>query len=936
MNIIRRKVMAFAFLVLPFGVVAQVLSTTDEVRIGTLENGMKYYIHPNAKPQKKVELRLVVSAGSMQEEEDQLGIAHFTEHMLFNGTKSFPKNMLVDTLQKMGIAFGADLNAYTSFDETVYMLPIPSENRAYIETGFKILREWAGEANMFPADIDAERGVVFEESRSSKGADQRMYKKYFPNLFAGTLYADRLPIGSDSIIKHAPYSAFERFYKTWYRPNLMALIVVGDISMDEGEALVKKYFSDFQNPATIVEKEVITVEKYEKSKAMVLSDKEATGYSFQLFFSNQAKSKPNTIQTYRQNIVNSLFASIVNSRFSDMREVADPPFANAGVGIYSNMKGYECFVVTATPTNNMNLTIETVITELNRVQKHGVTQDELDFQRKRLMSNLENAIKGKANITSEAIVYDYIANFLEGAPMPSLEQEQSYYNTIVPTITVAEINKAAQSWIDQSNTFFALITGPDTRKIKLPTDREVVAAIEQNLAKEVGEYNAKALKQQLITEELVAGKIVSESTDTAFDATTFVLDNGIQVTYKKTALKDDQIRMMAIKKGGTNAYSEGVTKPNAMFASLVLDQVGYGGFTPNDMRKFLSDKKANVGLGMSETHNTLSGSSNEQDFETLMQLIHLKLTSLNYDTTLFNGFINTYKTQLSFLGLDPTYAFLDTLNKVYYKNDAKAPIVLPTPEMFETLDLNVITDIYNKEFKNTDGLHFYFVGSLNPDTVKQFAQLYLGSLKNNNTQPKFIDNGLRAIQGFNELEIAKGADDKSLIVQIYHGELDYNEDLALKASILSEILNIKIIEDIRENLAAIYSGGTGIEFEKDPYSYYKLTLQLPCGPESVDTVLYTLQSELNKLKKEGISEVDLNKVKTNLVTKYKENIQNNEFWMNRLANVYSMEGDKDFYLNYLQILDKISPNDIKATANIIFGGPTSNVFQAVLKPAPKD
>jgi len=936
MTLIKRKMIAVMLVLMPFGLVAQVVTINDEVRMGTLENGMKYYIHPNAKPEKKVELRLVVSAGSMQEEEDQLGLAHFTEHMLFNGTKSFPKNKLVDTLEQMGIAFGADLNAYTSFDETVYMLPVPTENRAFLETGFKILREWAGDANMNPEDIDAERGVVFEESRIYKGADQRMYKKFFPSLFAGTLYADRLPIGSDSIIKYAPHEAFVRFYKTWYRPNLMAIIVVGDVTADEGEALVKKYFSDFQNPANPVEKEVVTVEKYEKSKAMVLTDKEATRYNFELYFSNQKQSNPQTIQSYRQQIVNRLFVAILNSRFSDMREVADPPFVRASAGIASNMKGYESFVVSATPTRDMNATVAAVITELNRIQAHGVTAEELDFQKNRVMAGLDNAIKAKANRTSESFVNDYINHFLANEPIPSLEQEQGYYNTIIPSITVAEINKTAQQWIDKSNTFFALITGPDTRKIKLPTDRELVTAIESNLASEVGVYNAKEVVKQLIdANTLTAGTITSETKDSALGATTFVLDNGIKVTYKPTTLKDDQIIVTAIKKGGLNAYSNGITKPNAMFASLVLDELGYGGYTPNDLRKFLSDKKVDVNLGMSEAYNSLSGYSSEKDFETLMQLLHLKLTSLNVDTALFSGFVNTYKTQVSFLTLDPTYAFLDTVNKVYYNNSPEAPIVLPTAEMFEQLSLPIIVDIYNKEFKNTDGLHFYFIGSINEQSVRELAQKYLGSLKNNNTQPKFTDNKLRPVKGFNELEIEKGTDDKSLIVQIYNGELDYNEDLELKATILTEILNIKITEDIREKLGAIYGGGFSMDFQKDPYSYYALTLQLPCGPESVDTVLSILQAELIKIRKEGIAEGDLNKVKLHLKEKYKEAVQDNEYWSQRLMDVYSLEGDANFHSNYLKILDKISPNDIKATANILFAGPTASIFQAVLKPAPK-
>ena len=471
-NKLRINLFPFLVLFLSFSVqlsVAQInppdkLPVDPKVKIGKLSNGLTYYIRQNKKPEQKVELRLVINAGSVLEDEDQQGLAHLNEHMAFNGTTHFKKNDIISFLQSIGVTFGNDLNAYTGFDETVYILPIPTDKPGNLDKGFQILEDWAHNITNKDEDIDAERAVVLEESRLGKGADDRMFRKIYPSLFEGSKYAERLPIGIDSIIKNAKYESLRRFYKEWYRPDLMAVIVVGDIEPAKAEELIKKHFSNLATPANARARQSIPVPPYTKSSGLVVTDKEATSYVIQLNYSATPEMEDPTLNGYKEDIIKNIFITLLNQRMRELTQKENPPFLYAGASFASYARGYEAFnaeigIGTGDPLKGL----EAFTSEMERVKKYGFTQAELDRIKKNFLSQMERIFNERDKTESANYADEYIRNFLTQEPMPGIEKEYEYYQKLLPQITLNEVNAVAEILKQNSNKLITL-AGPEPNR----------------------------------------------------------------------------------------------------------------------------------------------------------------------------------------------------------------------------------------------------------------------------------------------------------------------------------------------------------------------------------------------------------------------------------------------------------------------------------------
>ncbi len=907
------------------------LPIDPKVTIGKLDNGLTYYIRPNEKPQKKVELRLVVNAGSILENDDQQGLAHFMEHMNFNGTKNYPKNELVDFLQSLGVQFGADLNAYTSFDETVYILPIPTDKPGNLEKGFEVLGDWAHNANLTDEDIDAERGVVLEESRGGKGAQDRMMRKYLPKLLANSRYADRLPIGKEDILKNFDYQTLRAFYRDWYRPDLMAVAVVGDVTAEEAKALIEKYFGGITNPTPSRARQSYPIEPYGAATAMVVTDKEATNYMFQLQLSVRDEAKQVVVNDYRNKLVEQIFNQILNKRYQELSQSATPPFIAAFAQNGSFIRGYENFSLISIPSTDIEKAIHAAIAELVKAEKFGFNATELELVKKQMMSNIEKAYNERNTTESERLVSEYVRNFLTQEPIPGIEQEYNYYQQMLPTITLDEVNKLAQKWLnkDAFSEYFSLITGPDSRQMKVPTDMELKELVSKALAQEVSANAEKVIADKLLDKEPVPGTIVSESKDADLDATTYTLSNGVKVTVKPTDFKSDEIIMTAVKKGGTNNYPA-ADKSNVNFMDNVIEAMGYGSFTPTALSDALSGKTVSLLPRMGELSTGLRGSSSVQDLKTLMELTYLQLTQPRRDEDLYQGFITNMNTQLQFLDANPQIAFFDTLGKTMYGDNPLRPIMVPTPADIKQINMDRVLEIYKQEFGQADGFHFFIVGNINADSLKPLMEKYIASLPVKGVAPSFKDNGLRPVAGNHRLDFYKGTEPKSLIMAQYYGETPFAEDLTIKAQMLAEVLNIIVIEEMREKMSAIYSGGVSGSVERDPYNHYSFQLYLPCGPESVAPLLAEMDKEIANLKTTEVEEKNLNKVKLAMIEKRKEAIKTNNYWNSKLEQLVFWNYDKQNFLNAEQRVNSVTAADLKAAAIKLFDGKNSLI--AVLYP----
>ncbi|MFN4285938.1 MAG: M16 family metallopeptidase [Lacibacter sp.] len=904
----------------------------SKVVTGKLENGLTYYIRTNKKPARRVELRLVVNAGSILEDPDQLGLAHMTEHMAFNGTKNFKKNDIVSYLQEIGVGFGNDLNAYTSFDETVYILPIPTEKKGNLEKGFQILEDWAHQITFNDEDIDEERPIILEESRLGKGASERMFRKILPGLFAGSRYADRLPIGKDSIIRTFPHDAIRRFYRDWYRPNLMAVIVVGDIAVADAEALIRKHFSGLKNPAGQRERFYAEVPPYTNNEVMIVTDAEATGKTVSINYPAFREAPPRTLEEYRTSIVRRLFTRMFNQRLQELTQQAIPPFNGAGSSFGSYARGYNAFSLFANAgTGDIRKAMQALLEETERVKRFGFTTGELERTKKSLLNSYETYYNNRDKIESEDFVDAYVAHFLKGDPIPGIEWEFQQLKELLPQITLDEVNRVVQQTIGAGNeNRFTYINAPDPQPGEtLPAVAELKNLFADVLTASLQPYQDKAVANSLLQQLPAKGRIVKTKKDPKLGTTTWTLSNGITVEWKATSFKDDEILLAAIRPGGKNLYSL-ADKYNAEYAVPVVQAMGVGTFSPTDLRKALAGKTVSVNPYMSATTDGIRGNAAKKDLETLFQLMWLYMNEPRIDTALFRSYVQRNKSQFAMASANPQFAFIDTMYQTLYDGNPLAPVALPKPAYFDQINLERAVAIYRERFGNAVGLHVVLVGTLDEAVLRPLVEQYLAGLPVSGKKMKAVDNKVRPISGRKELLVKKGKDEKSLILQFHTGEVTYSPELELQAEAAVEILNIRIIEELREKLGGIYGGGMFGSIEAEPYGNYTFVLQLPSGPEKVDTLIKSVAAEINQMATEGPSQKNLDKVKEQWREQHKIRLEQNEAWLNALVQRFYPGKDIKYFTNYETYVNKLSVQDVQRVAARLLQGP--NVFTAVQMP----
>lgn len=908
---------------------SQPIPVDPQVKVGKLSNGLTYYIRKNPRPEKKVELRLALNAGSVLEDADQRGLAHFMEHMSFNGSKHFPKNELVDYLQKVGVKFGADLNAYTSFDETVYILPIPTDDPKVVEQGFTVLEDWAFNNLLDKSEIDKERGVVLEESRLSKGAQERMSRQYFPRLFNGSKYGERLPIGKDSILKNFKYATLERFYRQWYRPNLMAVIVVGDIDPAEAEKKIREHFGKFKNPAGAQSRPaIIPIKNRTQPEAMVVTDDEATNTILQVFNFVRPAKKVKTWADYRTSIIQDLVNNMVNQRLQELTQKENPPFVYGYTGTDQFIRGYEAFISFAVLGNGSTKdAINALVAENERARKFGFLAAELNRAKASMLNEAEEAYKEREKTESGNIVWGYVNNFLQNSPIPGDVNRYKFIKQVLPSITLKEVNDVVKK-MPATTSPFALVTAPTSMKDKLPATgdllKEVVAATRQTITP----YEEKAIAENLMGAEAGEGKITAETKNEKLGTTDLTLSNGITITLKPTTFKNDEIVMDAWRWGGWQRFSL-EDKDNAKHSAQLVQTMGVKDMSPTDLQKFLSGKTVDAMPYVNDHEEGIQGSSSVKDFETFLQLVNLYFTQPRKDAGMFNSYISKNKSMLQFLKGNPNAFFQDTLSKIVFNNNPWVSAI-PTAEEFDKLNIDRVLAIYNQIFHNADGMHFTFVGNLDLNTVKPLLEKYLGSLPGQPVEHQFKDNNIRPLKGMVLANIKKGKEEKSLVQILWTGETEYNreENLALRG--LIEVLNIKVIEKLREEMGGIYGGGFNGGVQKRPYVHYTISASIPCGPENVDKLTNALLDLVKDAQQGKIEQKDLDKVKETWRKHHATQLKENNFWLDALSQAFIDQVNPENILDYEQRVNALSIQDLQKVAQKFLN--LNSYIKAVLYP----
>jgi zinc protease len=905
------------------------LPVAPQLKVGKLPNGLTYYIQQNRKPEHKLELRLVVKAGSILEDEDQQGLAHFTEHMAFNGSTHFKKHELVNYLQSIGVKFGADLNAYTSFDETVYVLPVPAERKQDLDKAFQVLQDWAQGLTLNDADIDKERDIVLEELRLGKGAGDRMQKVLMPKMFNGSRYAERLPIGKEETLRSFKPEALRRFYRDWYRPDLMAVVAVGDIDPGQAEQLIKRHFAGLKNPARPRPRTYAPIPPRQDTEAVVVTDKEAGPAQVLIRYPVLPFSERATIGGYREQLVESLFAGMLNQRLQELSQLPSPPFMGASSALGRLTPRYRSYnAAAALGEGGATPAIDALVQENERARRFGFSEAELDRMKKGMMRTYERVYIERDKTDSAVHASEYLRNFLEGESIPGIENEYRYVSELLPGITLSEINAYARRTIPLDSGKLVVYTGPAKQDAAVPTGTQLLQAVAAAERRDVKARDEKAVAARLMDQPPAAGSIVLETRDEHLGTTRMTLSNGVKVILKPTSFRNDQVLMSAARFGGQSLFD---TKDmvNARYADTIVAAMGLKDYSPLEMRKILAGKSAAVSAGMGNNTDVVAGTAGATDIETMLQMVWLKFAGVRRDEDLYKSFIGKQIELARNRASQPGAQFSDVLVSTLYGNNPRAPRAL-RPEDFASINLDRAIEIYRQRFSSAKDLTFIFVGSFDVAAIKPLLATYLASLPTPDIPVAFRDLGIRPVQGVVKREVQIGSEDKSTVSLTFTGAAEVNELEELRLSAMTEVMNLRIIDILREKLGLIYGGGMEASMTRIPYSHYTVGVTLPTGPDNVGKVLAATFAEIERMRTRGPDQADLDKVKTNWLQTYRKSLQENAYWLAALQTSLTEGTDPATILTFDQEVQKLSVADLKAAAQRYLK--PDNYVQVVLNP----
>lgn len=902
----------------------QTLPLDPLVRTGKLSNGFTYYIRHNEQPAKHVELYLVNKVGSILEDADQQGLAHFMEHMNFNGTKHYPKNDLVDYLQKAGVRFGADLNAYTSFDETVYQLPLPTDDPSMLSEGIKIMRDWAQEATLDPSEIEKERGVVLEEERLGKGAKDRMSRKYFPMLLNHARYADRLPIGTDDVLTKFKPEVIKRFHHDWYRPNLQALIIVGDVNAEEAEKLVKERFSDLKNPVNERERTKYTIPLTGKSQFMVVTDKEETSTNLDVMMKHRSKTL-STEQDYLVSIKSALLNELLNNRrYAELARDTAPAYTGVSLGTTGLLSNVDMlnFSVSA-KEGRLEQSFMQSWRVLERIRRYGFTQSEFERTRQNYLRNMQVSVNEQGKTPSVSYVKEYQRLFLSGEASPGIAWEYNFTKAHIGEIKLSDITALLNEYLS-SKDVDVLVSAPEKDKEMLPDSAIVQSWMAKVGKEELKPYVDEKVNVPLLSVNPKAGKVISRKEITGIGATELTLSNGVRVVLKPTLFKNDQILYGAFAPGGTSLY-DGADFDVASNAGGLMARMGLGKLTPVQLSQVLTGKVVSSAATISLRSQTISAGSSAEDLETALQLTYLQFTEPRKDTLLFRNTMNTAIAGLANRYADPNSVFADsvsyTMGNYNYRN---AP---PTAARLIRITLERAYQIYRERFSDASQFTFVFVGNFNIKRITPLLEQYLGSLPSQRKAVQARDLGIHIPSGILTKKIYKGTENKALARIVFSGDYQYSPVNNLKLKALSDVLQIKVLQQLREAESEVYSPQVQSSYNKYPQNRFAIIVSFGCAPKNAEHLVNMVEQELASLRENGPEADDILKFKAQYMKNVELALKDNGFWLGYLLGQYENHEDPLQALDTEKNLDKIDAASLKQAAQIFLSGKNMITFE---------
>jgi len=879
-------------------------------RIGKLDNGLTYYIRHNTEPAGRASYYIIQNVGSILEKDNQNGLAHFLEHMAFNGTARFPGKSLLSTLEKHGVAFGQDINAGTNFDETVYNLSdVPVDKPGLIDTCLMILADWSDFITLDENEINKERGVIIEEWRTRRSAQWRMMTKMLPVLFEGSMYAERDIIGDTAVLKNFLPETLRQFYHDWYRTDLQAIAVVGDIDVDKTEKKIKQIFSSIpriENP--VPRPENLLVPK-EGTRYLLITDPEASQTTVNLIIVDRdPDNKARDLHYIKDGFVISLMNGMMRTRFNEIVQKGTPPFIGGSLDYDSFIaRNYNAITLAASVREREEAKgFEAALTELERALRHGFTKGELERTRAIMLSNFENLYKQKDKISNDSWASQVTDHFLTGEPIPSLDTQYGYYRDILPSITAEEVTNRLRELVTDDNRFI-VIQGPEDSEHL--SEVEAISIIEKVKAADIKPYEDITGGTSLISEELKGAEVVKTVPLPQFSAVEWTLSNGAKVIFRHADYEKDNVTISGYAFGGASLYPDSLVPSLTLFPQII-SMYGAGEFDNVALAKMLAGKKASVSLGLQETMQTVSGSSTPKDFETMMQLLFLRMARPNYNKEAYDAIMGRYTAVVNMMQKDPDKIMSDSLSMNMTGYHPRT--FLLTPESMKLIKYESVNHIYETAFDDASAFTFFITGNLEEAVAREMVRLYIGSMPSKYQKEAYRDLKMNQPEGTVRKEVPVPlAVPKATVVISYSAKSKYDPAGNLMMDVLKGILDLVYTEKIREEEGGTYSVSLNASSQKRPEEKASLLVAFECDPERASELKQIIYRELEEIVQNGPRQVDLDKTVSNLLKNREEASQHNSYWANTVRTYYLTGIDNNDTRNFAGILNKLTAKDVK-------------------------
>lgn len=930
-RLIFRTFMAILLIVASLSLNSQTKTPLDpSVKKGVLSNGMTYYIKHNARPEKRAELRLAVKVGSVVEDDDQKGLAHFCEHMAFNGTKSFPRQDLVNYVESIGMGFGPDLNAYTSYDQTVYMLKVPTDNRETLLKGLKIIEEWGTSVSYENPEIDKERGVISEEHRLYRGAESRIALKQMPISYYKSKYAERDVIGDTNIIGKAPYAALKRFYSDWYRPDLMAVLVVGDIDVDDIEKIIKENFSKYTNPTNERKREIYPVPFHDDVLVSVETDKELSFPSVEFTILHDKIDKSIT-ENMKKLITQSLAYSIISNRLNEYVSKPNPPFQYAYT-YYADYEGdKDAFkAVAMAKGDNVSFSFKVLFKEVFRALKTGFNESELNRTKAEYLRYTEQAVAEKDKTESNRIVDRLVSEFLFNDPVPSPEYSLESLKKVFSQITVDDLNKAIKEMVTE-NSVKLLVSAPEREGANLPTKEQILTMYKKTKDDNYELYVDEVPTKPLLDAKIKPGKITKTENNQELNYTTFELSNGVKIILKPTDFKNDEVLLNANSYGGTSLVSNLDDYFSAENAPSIFAESGIGPYNQTQFAKYAAGKILSLRTGINDFSEYISGQTSPKDMETFFQMIYLTFTDPRLDSDAFKAYIDNSIQNLKNSAESPETAFYDTLSNVMSNYHPRYGS--QTLEKINKIDFEKVYKLYKERFSDASDFIFYFAGAFTLETISPLIEKYIASLPTKGIKETWKDDGLTRPKEKLVKNIKKGVEFKSNVVYNYYGDYNYNVKSNIILYALQECIDIRLREVVREEKGGTYGAYISIYPMKRPKPQYAINLGWGCSPDRVEELSKSVEQIIFDMQAKSLDGTYLQKFRETIKRSRETSQRQNYWWLRQLQSINDNNITIEEFKKYLDIANEITPLDIQNAAKQYL--PVNKFCKFVLYPEDK-